>query len=583
MKKRLLLDQLRVGMFVEAQVQSVLADGEIRYYLEVRDTAFAAAGTKRLRLAKRKQEQIARDGGMLVTSQKHIASLREIGVTEVVVDADKSEVIPDHWLASHREPAGKSPRTRTGPPAAPPPEEDSEGEELSLDMVDFPMPGPPAPWPPPEEVAAPTGTRRTAFGRAYNAWMKVEIKAEGTEAFLQVLSFGGDRELGEKEMLRALEENYGIRAGIDRGLLGRLAAQAAASPTRVIRGQFPIARRPRPDPAQFGRIEYTFLKDLPEAAGLSHARLQQAFAGESLAQVLAPGLRVRLALPGEELAVFVPAGDQRAIRDIFGNTEPVAGAEMLLRAGPHVRMEGGRYLSEIYGYVCLLDGELSVIPPVWISPDCMEAHYIHFPRVGPGAAPTWEWLAQLLERREIRCGLREPEIEALLRHPPEGAQAASYLVARGTPPGSQEDRITLEFGAVENLAPLSPVQARHAASKVSAGQLLAQVRPAAEQYPGTDLAGRAALPAAGEEAELKAGRHVRSDYQEGVQCFYAEIDGRASIEEHTLRVRPIVYIDHPVHGDLDLSQADQDAHIKGAVRAGAVVKVKGSAVVEGAV
>ena len=69
------------------------------------------------------------------------------------------------------------------------------------------------------------------------------------KATLQVLSFGGDKSLGEDDVRRCLEEDYGIRTGIESAVLTRLVQQAAASPNRVISGAFPIAEGPAGRPA----------------------------------------------------------------------------------------------------------------------------------------------------------------------------------------------------------------------------------------------------------------------------------------------------------------------------------------------
>lgn len=577
-------------MFIDAEICSLLVDGQVCYYLEVREAAFAGdqATRKRLRLSKRKHDQILGDGGMLVTSARHIEALRAIGVTEVSVDTDRSGVILDEWLEGRGKKPGRE-RTRTTQASA-----ESEAwasalaaaDELPFDFVE--IPGPPAESftsLPPAPAPTPAGPRRATFGRGDKAWMKVEIKGAGEQAILQVLSFGGDRSLGEKHLLQALEELYGIRAGIDQAMVAQLAVQATAFPTQVIRGQYPIARQAPPDPGQFGHLEYTFQKSLPKTVPLAYDRLRRAFAQLDLQQVLDPELRVRLVLPGEELAVFVPAGSGQVIRDIFGNTQPRAGVEALLRPGPHVRLSGGRYLAEIYGYACLLDDELSVVPPLWISPLHMEAHFIYFPHFGPGGALTWEWLAELLNRQGICYGLCEAEIAALLQTPPTGPQPLSLLVARGTPPEEGSDTLTtLHFGAGESTSLPGrhiDVQGLHQSQKVRAGQLLAELKPAPRRRPGTDLAGRTLPPPPEESPALKAGRHVRSSEGDGGQRFFAEIDGCARVQKGVLAVNPVVYLDQPLTGELDLSDTDQDLYLRGPVRAGAVVKVKGSVAIEG--
>ena len=587
MKRRLPIHELRVGMFIDAEVRSLLAEGEIRYYLEVRSALSTSASAKRLRLAGRKQEAVARDGGILLASWRYVVALRQAGVTEVVVDLDKSDVIPDRVVGREAYPGARRP---SAPPAAKvmdPSIADAGGDDAALDLLD--LPGPPAELPVSRPPSTSRGALRQGFGRSGAGWIKVEVAPDGAQAFLQVLSFGGDTSLGEQDLLQALEQLYGIRAGIDQELVRNLATQAAAFPTRVLRGQFPIARKVHPDPAQLSGVEYTFLKDLHEAAALPYAELRQALAAGSLAQVLAMDLRVRVVLPGEELAVGGPAGEQRAAQDIFGKAQAAATPEIMLWAGPHVALVDGRYLSEIYGYVCLLEGELSVIPPLWVSPDRMEAHYIYFPQVGPGAALTWAWLAEILARQEVRYGLCEAEIEALLQKPPAGTQAAALLVARGTPPRtSDEERIIRHFGATaESGSPRSGVelvqQPRYQLAAASAGQLLAEVRPATEQYSGIDLAGKPLpLPDAAAQG-LKAGRNVRSELRDEVQYFYAVSEGYAKVAKGEIWVQPVVYVDQNVGGELDLSQTDQDLYIRGGVQAGGVVRVKGSVVVEGLV
>ncbi len=374
-------------MFIDAEVCSLLVDGQICYYLEVREAAFAEdqATRKRLRLSKRRYDQILSDGGMLLSSTRHIEALKAISVAEVSVDTERSEVILDEWVEERGIKPGRK-RPRTAPAAA-----DSQvwasaraaADEMSLDFVE--MPGPPAePLPPPLPEQAQAGQRRVTFGRGDKAWMKVEVKGKGEQAFLEVLSFGGDRSLGEKHILQALEELYGIRAGIDHAMISQLAVQATAFPTQVIRGQYLIARQAPPDPRQFGHLEYSFQKELPKTVSLPYDKLRRAFAQLDLGQVLDPELRVRLVSPGEELAVFVSTGSGQVIRDIFGNTQPLAGVEALLRPGPHVRLARGRYLAEIYGYACLLNGELSVIPSLWMTPIHMEAHFIYASPDTPG-------------------------------------------------------------------------------------------------------------------------------------------------------------------------------------------------------
>ena len=95
MKKHLSIDLLHVGMFVEAEVLSILVDSQVRHFLKPTEAKYVNTTAKRLRLSKRKHEQIANAGGMLMGSEKQIQALREIGVSEVLINTDKSDVLPD--------------------------------------------------------------------------------------------------------------------------------------------------------------------------------------------------------------------------------------------------------------------------------------------------------------------------------------------------------------------------------------------------------------------------------------------------------------------------------------------------------
>ena len=72
MRIHLHIDKLHVGMFVEADVDSVTVDGQTRHYLVLRDATFKSESGKKLRLTKRKQAQIVHADGMLITSSKQI-------------------------------------------------------------------------------------------------------------------------------------------------------------------------------------------------------------------------------------------------------------------------------------------------------------------------------------------------------------------------------------------------------------------------------------------------------------------------------------------------------------------------------
>ena len=67
MKRSISIDQLEIGMFVEADVTSVSIDGEMHHYLEMRNATFFKPSKKKGRLTPRRYNQVINAGGILIT------------------------------------------------------------------------------------------------------------------------------------------------------------------------------------------------------------------------------------------------------------------------------------------------------------------------------------------------------------------------------------------------------------------------------------------------------------------------------------------------------------------------------------
>lgn len=569
MKARVHLSKLSIGMFVIAEVRYMLKDGTIRHFLELVDAEYSESTSKRLRLKEYKSTQVGHAGGMLMTSTRQISTLSELGVASVVIDTDKSDVVPDDVQ-----------------PLKKPQENLAEADALELDRID----PPPVPEGASTEtrVDVPGSDRRKNFGPDGLGWMKVELtRGEGGEliAYLQVLSFGGDDSMTSTHVQRALEELYGIRSGLDLKMITRLAKQAATSPNRVIRGQFAVASILPPDPSEIGDIEITALEDT-DAAALDPDKLIAALGQPSLREVLNNAVRVRTVMPGEQLAIFVVHEDPPPHLEIFGTELPLGNPEALLRAGTHVHLDGQRYVAGTYGYLCLQSDRVSVLPPVWISADNMEAHFIHFPDVGPGAAMTWEWLASALEGAGVRYGLREDALRELISAPPGTQEVTSRLIAvgdppqQGTPPSVQMKFGSESDGALRGDGRLD-VSAHHNSLFVQKGSLLAEVTRAKQPRAGTDLTGASIEPPGTSAAtDIQHTDTVLHEQEGETRRFYAAVDGRALLKDSVLSVRPVTEIP----GSLDRSLVVEEGHdllVRGSIRRGAVVRASGSITVLG--
>jgi uncharacterized protein (DUF342 family) len=560
MKLRIPIKELRSGMFLEASVLSVMKDDSVRHFLELRGAAYSESTSKRMRLMKRRHEQVTVAGGMLVKSDAQVEALHGLGVIEVTINTDKSDVVPDL-------PELKEEKARAGPA-----ERAGDGDDDNISVSD--LDAPETPVHPDEKVAQTSAApgvsdRRRNFGPTKSGWMKVEVSHTRNDAVLQVLSFGGDAKLSEQDMMDVLRDEYGIQGGIDVEMVKHLAMQAAASPGRVLRGHFPIGTDLDLDRSTLGHIEFTCLKELPEDTDLFSEALKEAFALHQLADVLAGAPSARLAMPGEELARFVAAGGDRGTTT---DEDLAVMARKLLRAGPHVQSVGEFYIAKLYGYICIVDDEISIFPPVWTTPERMQAYFVRLPQIGSEVAMNEQWLRQLLQLCEVNHGLKVDGLEKLLLQSEPSATAEAVLLAEGTAGIEAEaSKMTLNFAhATDHAAP------------VMAGDLLAEVTPAKAGKPGVDVSGVQTATGETDTATLMAGNNVRVESRDGGEYLFAERDGRANIRNQVLCVRPVSIVDGDLDSDLEVEEG-RDVHIRGSLKSGAKLTAKGAVIIDGSV
>jgi len=595
MRRRIPINDLKVGMFVEAGISSVSAEDGVRHFLEIRDAEYSESTKKRVRLIRDKHKEVDASGGMVITSQSQIAALRDIGLSRMCIDDEKGDDLSP-FPSAESTGGGRSPEAlyrilqdAMDDEVVPPPDPAVEGEEPE-DADSEKDPDLPA-----EEVsdALPPSGGRQNFGSSQKGWMKVDIDEQGRQAVLRVLSFGGDSSLGLADVLDALGELYGLKEGIDRDLLEELVARAAAHPERAIRGKFPIARVILATAEGKELIHYTFLDDVEEGAELSYEGMKAALSEKILEKVLGPELLVKTAIPGEKLAVLAELDEGEELRDIFGNSRRFADPEDLLKAGENVKIIGNSYTAEILGYVCLLDDEISVISPLWISPDNIEAHFIHFPQAGTRSFPVQEWLLQLLQLAGVKRGTRVADINALLNSPPERKATTSVLFASGIPcTPARASHLKLAFDPESKPCDYQPdgsvdFKERIISISVKEGQLLAELLPAIPGEPGIDLAGNEITENTEEKSStpiLGAGKNVRIDY-DGThpRYYYSKVDGNVKIGGDTIDVHSIIRIFGDVDYDLGDLAVGSDVYISGSVLPGFSVKAEGDVIICGTV
>ena len=587
MKKRVPIGDLAVGMFVEAHVDSKRDGNTIRHFLAPCEAIYGQNTSKRARLTKGKHKQVAHAGGLLLNSASHVAALRATGLEVVTIDTDKGTDVGPHASAFDvRESDGSMDASDyaallLGSADAAQSTTEPSANDCFLDVVDE---APEATSESPQKEnrrSRPAREGRLQFGPSGRAWMKVEID-ESHQAVLRVLSFGGDETLGEKDVIQALREHYGLQAGLDRKLISHLSAQAASSPTRVLRGLFGIAEvevvtEPEDD------VDYTFLDGLRGDTGLDYGPLKTALGLETIEEVLAQDPLTRAVIPGEKLAVMKNSRGERSVLDIFGKRQ--SRNDPPLEAGDNVDIVGNSYVSRIYGYVCLLDG-LSVISPLWVSPDEVEAHFVDFRQAGSPSVAVREWVEELLILAGINTGVRGEAFEELQAERCDRT-ARSVLVARGTPPVPGADA-HIEFDFDPKLWPGAflddgsvDFRERNAYTRVEDGQLLGTIHAAKRGKPGQSIFGKTIDTRDGDRHTFNTNDKIRVDGSP--RRLYSRVDGSVRVRGDDVAVHEVIEIRGDVDYNLGNIDAGKDVYITGSIKPGFSVKLVGDLLVGGTI
>ena len=458
-----------------------------------------------------------------------------------------------------------------------------------------------------ETVAGPDGGRQALT--AGEGWLQVTITADGMEASLQSLTAPAD--LSVEGFCRELADRFGVVAGIDEAAVANLIRRAQRQ--GQIHGPVVLARGRPPVPGEDGFIRYLFVPDAEaeDEPRLPFADLAQALSEAQLDEVLGQNVHARMVTPGQRIAERVPPGQTCLVApgtplaerrpasagvpgiDVLGQEVLIPGREAHLEAADNVCVEADVYRADVYGYVCLLDGELSVLPPVWVAPDRMTAHFVHFPQAiaatDPTATPKPAWIAQALETAGVCRGILEDAVADLCTDVITPRQRTAAILAEGQPPRPGRDahiEFTMDYekraGRIRDDGSID-LRERNSVVAVAQGQLLGQLAPPSPGEPGFDVTGAELAAEDGRELEFGAGDNVRQAEEGGHLRFYAEIDGAVYLEGDTVRVHPVVSISGDVDYDSGNIEVEGDVAIGGDVRSGFSVRAGGSVSIAGVI
>ena len=360
-----------------------------------------------------------------------------------------------------------------------------------------------------------------------------------------------------KQALQILERNE-IRFGIIQSKIydalpqkkGRRRAGREKKSMDEGTGEVVVAEGQEPAPPREAYTEYHFREVEEGEAG----RVAKILEGFNLGEVQKCDVPLSLVGPGQLLAEVIRDSGEVG-QDVFGTEIPVEmPAAVQLRAGENAVLEeeGRRCVARSCGYAGIIDGAITVIPPLWVSRDLLRVSFVLLPQEGEFPAPSTKQIEKMLERTGVEHGILKEEIGALCAKMEKGESVDRLsLIVRGTDavPGRNAEwkfvcdpDYTRYFGEIlriftrsRNVKYLEEYSKGLAAKVVSAGERLAVKQPPAPGEMGMDVFGEEFTADEPEEAVLEGSEHIRFD-EEGKACF-AEIFGYIGIGKQGDRVQ----------------------------------------------
>lgn len=421
-------------------------------------------------------------------------------------------------------------------------------------------------------------------------WMEIKVSTDGFKAFLIAMALNGDKSVTIGQIVYALTHHFHIRASLNMEHVHTCLDMALSNPNDVHRGDYAIAEGYAPVTGVERQVIFHCFDHIADQHHLSFTALHAAFGKETLEEVLYNQLHTRMVCPDEKLASLAPLEPIQQGQDVFGQIlSDASDRPVALKTGANVSLVDGVFVSEIFGYVCVMNNTLSVLNPIWITPDFTLGFFIHFPQYGAQRLPEPDWIYACLNRKGVMQGVDLAVVNHLQEHVIDRSDAVGILVAKSKPVEVAEDA-SIEYSFDPDKQPGQLLedgsidfQERNTVVAVEADQLLAVVRPATAGSDGVDLRGKVFQGKDGRDVRLGVGKNVRvEEHENGARRYFSQVDGNVRVARGFISVQEVLQI----FGDVDYSlgniEAGKDVMISGSVRAGFQVKATGNIFIGGA-
>ena len=288
-----------------------------------------------------------------------------------------------------------------------------------------------------------------------------------------------------------------------------------------------------PEPSQ---LKYHFA--VPDSD--SFRKVRKLLADYDLRGLKSCQLRLPIVRPQQLLAEVVESSGSSG-RDVFGHViEPDPPEQLPVPAGENVLVsdDGKSCTAATVGYVGVVDDEIVVIPPVFVSRDLLSVYFLLLPQEKKdGPHPSKEEVLEVLGNEDIVYGVDESAIEQLCEKLKRNSKVdAITLIARGNESGQGKDaewkflceadltRYHSEIRRICNDSPSHEYLLNYAAGlagkAVQAGEPLAEKKAPVQGTMGTDVFGEEFMGKEPIDRKLEENESVRLA-EDGSSCSAA--------------------------------------------------------------
>ncbi len=327
-----------------------------------------------------------------------------------------------------------------------------------------------------------------------------------------------------------------------------------------------------------------------DVLALMSVQLEALFQAEVFNEEAVREIRGLAAMPGEVIARVHRKSEDQPGQDVFGRELPLDEAEASRpEAGDCVACETHEYKATKYGYVCLSNNRLSVLPPFWMGPLAVQVYgCVLDERPRP---VTREMVGAWFQALKIKEGADMEGVDAFVGQTAGGGhQGTACLLAAGKEPAPGQDAEiemlvdTERKAGVEREDGSIDFREVNFAPDVKTDQPVARRRPPTRGTPGRNVKGQVCPAEDGENHPLEAGSHVQKRVEEGgVEEFVAKTEGALKRRGNKIWVVEMLRIDGNVGFNTGNLNFGGDIYVKGSIGPGFSVRAGGDVVIAGTV